>query len=93
MEKIPEIELIAVGVLGFVLQWARAVKNIPHWLSWLGVAATAAALWLWMTPNGIEALQADWRRTIVGIVTFALSAQGAARGMQDTKAAPATNTK
>ena len=93
MEKIPEVELLAVAVLGYVLQWARALTSVPHWVSWGGVAVSAALLWFWMTPDGISALQTDWRRTLVGIITFALSAQGAARGMQDTKAAPGTNTK
>jgi hypothetical protein len=92
MDKIPEIELLAVMALGYVLQWARAPKHIPSWASWAGVAVAAALLYWWMTPSAVSSIATDWRRTLVAVITFALSAQGAARGAQDMKAAPKTDT-
>lgn len=93
MERIPEIELIAVGVLGWLIQKARAPQHIPNWLGWVVVGVASIGLWFWMTPAALEAFTSDWRRALVSIVVLATAAQGAARAMSDTKMAPGTNSK
>lgn len=92
MERIPEVELIAAVFLGYAVQWARAPKGIPNWLSWIGVAVLAGGLWFWMTPAAMTAFQQDWRRALVGVVMLALAGQGAARGTNDIKLTPGTNS-
>jgi len=93
MEKIPEIELVAVMFLGYILSWVRAPERVHNYWSWIAAGVAAAGLWWWMTPGALSAFQHDWRRALVAVVMFALAGQGGSRAMTDTKAVPQANSQ
>ena len=87
-----EIQIVAASLLGWVLQWARAKKNVPQWMSYAGLVLAALALYVWMTPEFLAALQANWRSTVGGFIMFAMAGRGAASASRDTKLAPKTDS-
>lgn len=90
MERIPEVELIAAMVLGWLSQkFIRATETSNLW-AWAAMVLASLAFWFWATPGAVESLSTDWRRALVSIVMFALAAEGSGRATADAKLAPPT---
>jgi hypothetical protein len=78
--------------MGFVMQWARAVKGIPNWLSYLVLGLATVAIYWWMTPDALDIWHTNWRLFVAQLVSFFLAARGGASIAKDSKAAPATDS-
>lgn len=87
-----ELALLGQVVLGYVTQWLRGLKNVPNWISWVGLGIASVAVYVWITPSFDADFKADWRAVVAGGVSFLLAARGGASTSSDTKAAPKTNS-
>lgn len=89
---------LAQIILGYAIQWVRAPKHIPNWLSYAILALGTLALYAWATPDFDKALTdwptfaASWRGLVGGAISFFLASRGAAAMSKDTGAAKPTNS-
>lgn len=87
------LEAPAAIVMGYLLQLARAPKNIPNWASYIGLGLGTVAVWYWMHADAALQLRTDWRMAVASMLMFGLAARGTASVASGIGAAPRTDSK
>lgn len=87
-----EFAWIGQLVMGYLVQWARAKKNYPNWISYALLVVGTVAIYWWMTPDSVAAFHTNWRLVIAQIITFGLAIRGSAAASKDAMVAPPTNS-
>lgn len=87
------LKLFAASGLGFVIQWALfGPKNVKTWIAWSALAGATVLIYWWMTPTAFSDFTANWRYTVVSIISFFLTAKGTGASAKAAKVAPPTNS-
>ena len=83
-------QIIAGIVVGYTMQWAKAIKKIPDPLVYLCAGIVGLAIYWLASPAGIP--KGHVRDFIWTGIAFLFTIRGAASISSDTKAAPKTNS-
>lgn len=87
------LKLFSAGALGYVIQWTLfAPKKVASWVAWGALIAASVLLYWWATPTLTTDWAANWRYSIVGLISFFLTARGTGATAVSANTAPPTNT-
>ena len=90
------MELLINMIVGYLMQWMRAPKAIPNWMSYAVLTVASLALYAWMTPTAATEFAHDWRSALTNaVVTISqlwLTARGTAHTAALVGAAPKANS-
>jgi hypothetical protein len=87
------LHLFAAAGLGFAHQWLLfGPAKVKPWIAWASLAFCTLALYWWATPSFVADFAANWRLSIVGVVSFFLTAKGTGSSAAAAKAAPKSNS-
>jgi hypothetical protein len=78
------VDLIFAGVMAAVVNWTRAPKSWPLWLSYAIVVPIGAAIYFVLNRDWIPALRADWRIGLEPFVLWLAAGFGFGRAAKET---------